>query len=85
MAANPGTPNSGWGRSSKPNVGVGYAAGTGGGYGPEGVNGSRVYLPFGLDPDRTPVMGSFDENTLAPPRPPRPGTSCRPAPRTARW
>lgn len=64
VAANPGTPNSD-GPVDKPNVGVGYAAGTGGGYGPEGVNGSRVYLPFGLDPDRTPVMGSFDENTLA--------------------
>ncbi|MGU3502736.1 arabinosyltransferase domain-containing protein [Mycobacterium sp. C31M] len=64
VAANPGTPNSD-GPVDKPNVGVGYAAGTGGGYGPEGVNGSRVFLPFGLDPDRTPVMGSFDENTLA--------------------
>lgn len=64
VAANPGTPNSD-GPVDKPNVGVGYAAGTGGGYGPEGVNGSRVFLPFGLDPDRTPVMGSFDENTVA--------------------
>ena len=64
VAANPGTPNSD-GPVDKPNIGVGYAAGTGGGYGPEGVNGSRVYLPFGLDPQRTPVMGSFDENTVA--------------------
>ncbi|MCF6389665.1 arabinosyltransferase domain-containing protein [Mycobacterium sp. MBM] len=64
VAANPGTPNSD-GPVDKPNIGVGYAAGTGGGYGPEGVNGSRVFLPFGLDPDRTPVMGSFDENTVA--------------------
>ncbi|OJZ64960.1 arabinosyltransferase domain-containing protein [Mycolicibacterium diernhoferi] len=64
VAGNPGTPNSD-GPVDKPNVGVGYAAGTGGGYGPEGVNGSRVFLPFGLDPERTPVMGSFDENTLA--------------------
>ena len=60
----PGLPNSD-GSPNKPNVGVGYAAGTGGGYGPEGINGSRVFLPFGLDPDRTPVMGSYDENTLA--------------------
>ncbi|KUI28312.1 arabinosyltransferase [Mycobacterium sp. IS-1742] len=60
VAANPGTVNSD-GPVDKPNIGVGYAAGTGGGYGPEGVNGSRVFLPFGLDPDRTPVMGSFDE------------------------
>ncbi|MGE2837222.1 arabinosyltransferase domain-containing protein [Mycobacterium sp. SMC-4] len=64
VAANPGTVNSD-GPVDKPNIGVGYAAGTGGGYGPEGVNGSRVFLPFGLDPDRVPVMGSFDENTIA--------------------
>lgn len=64
VAANPGTVNSD-GPVDKPNIGVGYAAGTGGGYGPEGVNGSRVFLPFGLDPDTTPVMGSWDENTLA--------------------
>ncbi|WP_137145040.1 arabinosyltransferase domain-containing protein [Mycolicibacterium sp. CR10] len=64
VAANPGLVNSD-GPVDKPNIGIGYAAGTGGGYGPEGINGSRVYLPFGLDPDRTPVMGSYDENTLA--------------------
>ncbi|QEM44144.1 arabinosyltransferase [Mycolicibacterium grossiae] len=58
--ANPGTVNSD-GPNDKPNIGVGYAAGTGGGYGPEGVNGSRVFLPFGLDPKRTPVMGSYAE------------------------
>ena len=45
--------------------GIGYAAGTGGGYGPVGVNGSNVFLPFGLDPARTPVMGSYGENTVA--------------------
>jgi arabinosyltransferase A len=64
VTSNPGTVNSD-GSPNKPNVGVGYAAGTSGGYGPEGVNGSRVFLPFGLDPKRTPVMGSYDENTLA--------------------
>ncbi|HET9563147.1 MAG TPA: arabinosyltransferase domain-containing protein, partial [Mycobacterium sp.] len=64
VMANPGTPNSD-GSPNKPNVGIGYAAGTSGGYGPEGVNGSRVFLPFGLDPKRTPVMGSYDENTVA--------------------
>ncbi|CAN3131416.1 putative arabinosyltransferase A [Mycobacterium sp. smrl_JER01] len=64
VAANPGTVNSD-GPVDKPNIGVGYAAGTGGGYGPEGVNGSRVFLPFGLDPGTTPVMGSFGENTVA--------------------
>lgn len=64
VGANPGTPNTD-GPVDKPNIGVGYTAGTGGGYGPEGVNGSRVFLPFGLDPKTTPVMGSFDENDLA--------------------
>ncbi|WP_454792862.1 arabinosyltransferase domain-containing protein [Mycolicibacterium lutetiense] len=64
VVANPGTVNSD-GSPNKPNVGIAYAAGTGGGYGPVGVNGSRVYLPFGLDPARTPVMGSFKENTVA--------------------
>ena len=33
--------------------------------GPVGVNGSKVFLPFGLDPKTTPVMGSYKENTLA--------------------
>jgi arabinosyltransferase A len=60
VAANPGLANSD-GAVDKPNIGVGYAAGTGGGYGPRGVNGSKVFLPFGLDPARTPVMGSYDE------------------------
>ena len=64
VTANPGLVNSD-GSPNEPNVGIGYAAGTGGGYGPEGVNGSRVFLPFGLDPERTPVMGSYDENTVA--------------------
>lgn len=64
VVGNPGTVNSD-APSDKPNVGIAYAAGTGGGYGPEGVNGSRVFLPFGLDPKRTPVMGSFGENTVA--------------------
>ena len=64
VTANPGTVNSD-GSPNKPNVGIGYAAGTDGGYGPVGVNGSRVFLPFGLDPARTPVMGSYDENTVA--------------------
>ncbi len=64
VTANPGLVNSD-GSPNEPNVGIGYAAGTGGGYGPVGVNGSNVFLPFGLDPKRTPVMGSYDENTLA--------------------
>ncbi|KAA0097746.1 arabinosyltransferase [Mycolicibacterium sp. P1-18] len=64
VTANPGTVNSP-GSADKPNVGIGFSAGTGGGYGPVGVNGSRVFLPFGLDPARTPVMGSYGENTAA--------------------
>jgi arabinosyltransferase A len=64
VTANPGTVNSP-GSPNEPNVGIGFAAGTGGGYGPVGVNGSNVFLPFGLDPKRTPVMGSYNENTVA--------------------
>jgi arabinosyltransferase A len=64
VTANPGTVNSP-GSPNKPNVGIGFAAGTGGGYGPVGVNGSQVFLPFGLDPARTPVMGSYGENSFA--------------------
>ena len=62
--ANPGTVNSD-GSPNKPNVGIGFSGGTGGGYGPVGVNGSKVFLPFGLDPKTTPVMGSYKENTVA--------------------
>lgn len=64
FVANPGIVNSD-GSPNKPNAGIAFAAGTGGGYGPEGVNGSRVFLPFGLDPKTTPVMGSYKENTVA--------------------
>lgn len=64
FVANPGTVNSD-GSPNKPNVGIGFTGGTGGGYGPVGVNGSKVFLPFGLDPRTTPVMGSYDENTVA--------------------
>ena len=64
IAANPGTVNSD-GSPNKPNVGIGIAAGTDGGFGPEGINGSTVHLPFYLDPKLTPVMGSYDENTIA--------------------
>jgi len=64
FVANPGTVNSD-GSPNKPNVGIGFTGGTGGGFGPVGVNGSRVFLPFGLDPRTTPVMGSYNENTVA--------------------
>ncbi|MBV8930588.1 MAG: arabinosyltransferase C-terminal domain-containing protein, partial [Mycobacteriaceae bacterium] len=62
--AKPGTVNSD-GSPNKPITGIAFSAGTGGGYGPVGVNGSNVFLPFGLDPARTPVMGSYKENTIA--------------------
>lgn len=42
---------------------AGGAAGTLGGNGPAGVNGSTAALPFGLDPARTPVLGSYGFNT----------------------
>jgi arabinosyltransferase A len=64
VTANPGTVNSP-GSPNKPNAGIGYSAATDGGYGPVGVNGSKALLPFGLDPARTPVMGSYGENTVA--------------------
>jgi len=41
------------------------SAGTAGGKGPLGMNGSHAALPFGLDPARTPVIGSYGENSLA--------------------
>ncbi|MGH3724753.1 MAG: arabinosyltransferase domain-containing protein [Mycobacterium sp.] len=44
---------------------VSDAAGTTGGIGPTGINGSTSLLPFGLDPARTPVMGSYGENSIA--------------------
>jgi arabinosyltransferase A len=54
---------------NKPNAAVSDSAGTAGGLlpkeAPAGVNGSRAALPFGLDPARTPVMGSYGENGLA--------------------
>ncbi len=64
FVANPGTVNSD-GSPNKANWGIGFAGGTGGGYGPAGVNGSKVFLPFGLDPETTPVMGSYKQNKLA--------------------
>jgi len=62
--ANPGTVNSD-GSPNKPSFGIAFSGGTGGGYGPVGVNGSKVFLPFGLDPKTTPVMGSYRQDTLA--------------------
>jgi arabinosyltransferase A len=50
---------------NKPNAAITDSAGTAGGKGPVGINGSHAALPFGLDPARTPVMGSYGENNLA--------------------
>ncbi|MGZ4529741.1 MAG: arabinosyltransferase domain-containing protein [Mycobacterium sp.] len=50
---------------NKPNAAMSDSAGTAGGKGPVGINGSHAALPFGLDSARTPVMGSYGENSLA--------------------
>lgn len=45
--------------SGERDPGDGVDAGTTGGRGAVTVNGSTVALPFGLDPDTTPVLGSY--------------------------
>ncbi|MFF0816237.1 arabinosyltransferase domain-containing protein [Rhodococcus sp. NPDC003318] len=45
---------------------TGADAGTEGGTGDLGVNGSTVKLPFGLDPATTPVLGSYQEGVQEP-------------------
>jgi arabinosyltransferase A len=64
VVTKPGVVNS-TGSPNKPNATMSDSAGTAGGKGPGGVNGSHAALPFGLDPARTPVMGSYGENSLA--------------------
>jgi arabinosyltransferase A len=64
VVTKPGVVNS-TGSPNKPNATMSDSAGTAGGKGQVGVNGSHAALPFGLDPARTPVMGSYGENTLA--------------------
>ncbi|MGV9827662.1 arabinosyltransferase domain-containing protein [Gordonia sp. NPDC003429] len=44
---------------SKTFIVSGASPGTTGGTGPKGVNGSTAALPFGLNPETTPVMGSY--------------------------
>ncbi|WP_188490363.1 arabinosyltransferase domain-containing protein [Williamsia phyllosphaerae] len=51
------------GSVAKPFTISGGYAGTLGGNGPRTVNGSTAALPFGLDPDTTPVLGSFGYNS----------------------
>src|SRR5690606_31428569 len=62
----------GTGNTSNQSVGANFAegenAGTGGGQGALGVNGSTVALPFGLDPATTPVMGSYQSGVQQPAR-----------------
>ncbi len=62
----------GTGNTSSQSVGANFAegesAGTGGGQGALGVNGSTVALPFGLDPASTPVMGSYQRGVQQPAR-----------------
>ena len=54
---------------NKPSASQSDSAGTAGGKlppdAPGGVNGSRVALPFGLDPAVTPVLGSYREQIAA--------------------
>nr|WP_307829678.1 arabinosyltransferase domain-containing protein [Antrihabitans stalagmiti] len=45
---------------------TGEGAGTGGGTGARGVNGSTAKLPFGLDPATTPVLGSYQAGVQEP-------------------
>ncbi|TQF75231.1 arabinosyltransferase [Rhodococcus spelaei] len=45
---------------------TGAGAGTEGGTGARGVNGSTVKLPFGLDPATTPVLGSYQTGVQEP-------------------
>ncbi|QIS01104.1 arabinosyltransferase [Nocardia brasiliensis] len=60
----------GTGNTSTQSVGAAFAegqsAGTGGGQGARGVNGSTVALPFGLDPATTPVLGSYQNGVQQP-------------------
>ncbi|GAA5047280.1 arabinosyltransferase domain-containing protein [Nocardia callitridis] len=60
----------GTGNTSTQSVGAafadGQAAGTGGGQGALGVNGSTVALPYGLDPATTPVLGSYQNGIQEP-------------------
>lgn len=64
----PGTPNTD-ASPSVPNGAITDSAGTAGGWipddAPAGINGSRVVLPFGLDPARTSVLGSYKQDHRA--------------------
>ncbi|KLO28991.1 arabinosyltransferase [Mycolicibacter heraklionensis] len=68
VIAKPGVPNAD-ASPNKPSANQSDAAGTAGGKipddAPDGVNGSRVALPYGLDPAVTPVLGSYKEQVAA--------------------
>ncbi|QSE41503.1 arabinosyltransferase domain-containing protein [Rhodococcus erythropolis] len=53
-------------QSVGPTFATGSGAGTSGGTGNLGVNGSTAKLPFGLDPSKTPVMGSYQPGVQEP-------------------
>jgi len=53
-------------QSVGPTFATGSGAGTSGGTGNVGVNGSTAKLPFGLDPSKTPVMGSYQPGVQEP-------------------
>jgi len=53
-------------QSVGPSFATGSGAGTSGGTGNIGVNGSTAKLPFGLDPSKTPVMGSYQPGVQEP-------------------
>ncbi|MCF8588882.1 arabinosyltransferase domain-containing protein [Gordonia liuliyuniae] len=56
-----------WGAGLDPDLLIANSGGTGGGIAAAaGTNGSRAILPFGLDPARTPVMGSYSEIDQSP-------------------
>ncbi|HEU0190390.1 MAG TPA: arabinosyltransferase domain-containing protein [Mycobacterium sp.] len=68
VIAKPGVVNSD-ASPNKPSANQSDSAGTAGGRIPDnepaGVNGSRVKLPFGLNPAVVPVLGSYNENRIA--------------------
>ncbi|MFD4293693.1 arabinosyltransferase domain-containing protein [Rhodococcus sp. NPDC058505] len=53
-------------QSVGPEFVTGASAGTEGGTGARGVNGSTAKLPFGLDPATTPVLGSYQTGVQEP-------------------
>jgi arabinosyltransferase B len=54
------------GQTVGPNFATGAGAGTEGGTGAVGVNGSNVKLPYGLNPATTPVLGSYQTGIQEP-------------------